>query len=241
MPIHCPIGFADRPKTEVVGPTVHHLIELCHHRLMVQEGSIRSGFAADRLTDANHSLLGRNRAQVAETLGCQIVHGKATYGSSLAPETKSLLLGSDAMLGFLTRRDKAGEYWSTHRWVIEELASAFGQIPVVEVRESGVDPQSGMLAGIQRIQYCEEERDRCLIQIAQAISQIREKIEHRIFRLEPTEFTSLFRALLKKPGLRCSYRVMRRNTESDFCDAAISPVAGGLQMSIDGLRATDLI
>ena len=62
--IHCPIGFADWPETEVVGPTVHHLIELRHHRLMVQLGSISSSLAADRLTDANHSLLGRNRAQI---------------------------------------------------------------------------------------------------------------------------------------------------------------------------------
>lgn len=178
---------------------------------------------------------------LVEALGCQIVHGKTTFGDSLAPEIKSLLLGSDAMLGFLTRREKAGEKWSTHRWVIEELASAFGQIPVVEVRELGVDPQNGMLAGIQRIQYCEQERDRCLVHIAQAISRIRDRIEYRIFRLEPTEFVSLFRTLLKKPGLRCSYRVMRRNTESDYREVAISPVAGGLQISVGALRATDLI
>lgn len=176
-----------------------------------------------------------------EALGCQIVHGKSTFGDSLAPEIKSLLLGSDAMIGFLTRREKAGEHWSTHRWVIEELASAFGQIPVVEVREDGVDSQSGMLAGIQRVPYREGERDRCLVQVAQAVSGIRDKIENRVFRLEPTEFVSLFRSLLRKPGLRCSYRIMRRNTESDFREAGISPVAGGLQMSVGGLRATDLI
>ena len=178
---------------------------------------------------------------LAEALGCQVVHGKANYGDNLSPEIKSLLLSSDAMVGFLTRREKTGEHWSTHRWVIEELACAFAQIPVLEVREDGVDPQSGMLAGIQRIQYCETERDRCLIQIAQAISRIKEKIEHRTFRLEPAEFTTIFRALLKKPGLRCSYRVMRRNIEYDFREASIFPVAGGLQLSIDGLRATDLI
>ena len=32
MSIYCPIGVADRPETEVVGPTVHHLIELRCHR-----------------------------------------------------------------------------------------------------------------------------------------------------------------------------------------------------------------
>ena len=34
---------------------------------------------------------------------------------------------------------------------------------------------------------------------------------------------------------------MRRNIEYDFREASIFPVAGGLQLSIDGLGATDLI
>jgi hypothetical protein len=178
---------------------------------------------------------------LVEAMGCQIVHGKATFGDTLAPEIKSLLLGSDAMLGFLTRREEAGNHWITHRWVIEELASAFGQIPVVEIREIGVDAQYGMLAGVQRVQYSAQERDKCLVQIAQAVGQIRDKVEHRVFRLEPTEFVSLFRALVKKPGLRCSYRVMRRNTESEFKEVPIVPVAGGLQFYVEGLRVTDLI
>jgi hypothetical protein len=78
---------------------------------------------------------------LADAMDCQVVHGKVTYGDSLAPEVRSLLLGCDAMIGFLTRREQVGDVWSTHRWVIEELASAFGKISVVEVREEGVDPQ----------------------------------------------------------------------------------------------------
>src|SRR5450631_86485 len=31
MSVNCPIGFADRPKTEVVGPTIHHLIEFRYY------------------------------------------------------------------------------------------------------------------------------------------------------------------------------------------------------------------
>ena len=62
--IYCPIGFANRPKTEVVGPTVHHLIEFRYYCLRIQLGPVAPGFAADRLTDADYSLLGRNRAQI---------------------------------------------------------------------------------------------------------------------------------------------------------------------------------
>lgn len=109
---------------------------------------------------------------LVETLGWDVVHGKATYGGEIAPELKTMLLSCDAMIGFLTRRDPTGEVWSTHRWVIEELACGFGQLPAVEVREEGVDPQNGMLAGMQRIQYKESERDKCLVQIAQALNRI---------------------------------------------------------------------
>lgn len=178
---------------------------------------------------------------LAEALGCEVVHGKILFGETLAPEVKNSLLSCDALIGFSTRRDPLGDRWTTHRWVIEEMAAAFNQIPVVEVREDGVDAQSGMLGSNQRISYQEAHRDRCLVDIALAISHIREKVSHTIFRLEPTEFISQFRMLLSKPGLRCSYRVMRRNVESDYRPVNMWPVAGGLCMSIDALRTGDLI
>src|SRR5450631_922104 len=63
--IHRPIGFADSPETEVIGPTVHHLVKLGYYCLMVQQGPIPSSFVADRLTDATYSRLGRDRAQIS--------------------------------------------------------------------------------------------------------------------------------------------------------------------------------
>ena len=60
--IHGPIGFADRPKTEVICQAVYHLVELGDDRLVVQQGCTPSGFVTARLTDAHHALLGRDRA-----------------------------------------------------------------------------------------------------------------------------------------------------------------------------------
>jgi hypothetical protein len=62
MLVHRPIGFTDWSQTEVIDPTHHPLVEFRHYRLMVQQGSIASSLSADRLTDANYSLRGRNRA-----------------------------------------------------------------------------------------------------------------------------------------------------------------------------------
>jgi hypothetical protein len=178
---------------------------------------------------------------LVEAFGCEVVHGKIMYGDTLAPQVKNTLLSCDALVGFTTRRELVGDRWTTHRWVIEEMAAAFNQIPVVEVREEGVDSQPGMIGSNQRIPYEEPYRDRCLVSIAQAVSQIKERVSHTVFRLEPSEFTSQFRTLLNKPGLQCSYRIMRRNVESEYRAASLWPVAGGLCMSIDALRPGDLI
>jgi len=178
---------------------------------------------------------------LAEALGCEVVHGKVLHGDALGPQVKELLLDCDAMIGFTTRREMAEGRWTTHRWVVEELATAFGKMPVVEVQEEDVDPQLGMLVGNQRVQYKESERDRCLVEIAQAISHIRQQVSQTMFRLEPQEFTEQFRALINKKGLDCSYRVMRRNIESAFRSTNLRSLSGGLSIYIDGLRPGDFV
>jgi hypothetical protein len=175
-------------------------------------------------------------------LGCEVVEGKVMYGDSLGPEIKDAVLSCEALIGFTTRREQIGDRWTTHRWVIEELAVAWGnQIPVVEVREEGIDAQLGMLDDGQFIVYNEARRDICIVNIAQAICRIRQRASHTIFKLEPSEFKTYFRTLLNRTGLRCSYRVMRRNVESELRQTRMWPVAGGLAISVDGLRAGDLI
>src|SRR5262245_59535417 len=106
--------------------------------------------------------------------GCDVVHGKTEYGNGLAHSIRDTILDCDALIGFATRRELVGNRWSTHRWVIEELATAFGRLPVIEVRENGVDPQPGMLIGHHLISYEETHRDRCLVDIAQVAARLRE-------------------------------------------------------------------
>jgi hypothetical protein len=67
---------------------------------------------------------------------------------------------------------------------------AFTSIPVVEVRDEGIDAQLGMLGANEHIRYDEAHRDKCLVEIAQAICRIRERVSQTTFRLEPSEFTS---------------------------------------------------
>lgn len=48
-------------------------------------------------------------------LGCDPVHAKVSYGDNLTAKVKETLLSCNAMVGFLTRRDPAGDNkWTTH-------------------------------------------------------------------------------------------------------------------------------
>ena len=68
---------------------------------------------------------------LVNALGCEVVQGKVMYGDNLASEIRDAVLSCDALIGFTTRREQIGDRWTTHRWVIEELAVAFSQMPVV--------------------------------------------------------------------------------------------------------------
>ena len=59
--VHRPIGLADWPETEVVGPFNHRTVELPYQRRLVQQSLIPSGHFANRLADAVHPLLRGNR------------------------------------------------------------------------------------------------------------------------------------------------------------------------------------
>src|ERR1700747_1547317 len=86
-----------------------------------------------------------------DALGCEPLHAKVAYGDTLTAKVKEILLNCHAMVGFLTRREQAGENkWTTHTWVLEELGIAYGQqMPTIEVREDGIDAQPGMGAAYQ--------------------------------------------------------------------------------------------
>src|SRR5438477_449327 len=59
-------------------------------------------------------------------LGVEVVTGEQRDGTVLVEKVRGLINDSDALIGFLTRRDEPnadGEY-DTHDWVIGEVASA---------------------------------------------------------------------------------------------------------------------
>jgi hypothetical protein len=59
---HRPIGLADWPETEVVGPSNHRAVELRYHRLLVQQSLISFGRFAKRCADTGTAGANRSRA-----------------------------------------------------------------------------------------------------------------------------------------------------------------------------------
>jgi hypothetical protein len=184
---------------------------------------------------------------LAEAFGCKAVHGKIAYGAALPPEVIDLIRGSDAMIGFTTRRDAAGSnQFTTHPWVVQELVAAYSQvpsIPFVEVREDGVVPPGGLLdaANAQRIEYRETDRPACLLQIAQALGRLIEKLRIVTVRLGPSAVVDQISAGLDDPGFSASCQTLRGDTLLPPAPVSVRPIKGSLFVNLRGVAEGDLV
>lgn len=168
---------------------------------------------------------------LVESFGDDVVSGKEIFGQELDDGVRGEIAESAALIGFATRRDSIGSggTWTTHQWVRDELltaANAQPPIPFVEVRETQVDGQGGMLANRARITYDEAQRDRCLVDIATVIGRWhRQAAASGSFLLEllPDDFSKEIRPLLQDPDLRCLYRVLEED-EMDAGSDVVTPI-----------------
>jgi hypothetical protein len=167
---------------------------------------------------------------IVKAFGDEVVSGEEVQGEQISDAVIREIRQSNALMAFVTRRDQISENrWTTHRWVTDELSHAIAfQLPVAEIRESGVDEQGGIAGDRQRILYKESERDKCLVEIVKTLGRwhASDTIE---LKLMPDECIQAVRPLLRNPGLRCMYQVLERNgTMGDPVPAQILPITGGL-------------
>jgi prophage antirepressor-like protein len=74
---------------------------------------------------------------VIRAFGDEVVTGEELQGEQITDAVIAKIRSSDALIGFLTRRDQIGssDRWTTHRWVTDEISQAVAQrIFVAEVR-----------------------------------------------------------------------------------------------------------
>jgi hypothetical protein len=184
---------------------------------------------------------------LVEAFGCKVVHGKVAYGGALPPEVIDLIRGSDAMLGFTTRRDAAGpSQFTTHPWVVQELVAAYSQapsIPFVEVREDSVVSPGGMLDAVdaQRIDYRESDRAACLLQTAQALRRLIDKLKIVTVRFGPSAVVDQISVFLDDPGFSAVCQVLRGTTILTAQPVAVFPKQGGLFANLRGIAEGDFV
>ncbi len=178
---------------------------------------------------------------IIEAFGSEVVSGKEVYGKIISEAIRRQIKQCDALIAFMTRRERIDGEWNTHRWVSDELATALAyDLPALEVREVGVADQGGIAGDRQRIKYDEKFRDECLVELVKAIGQW-----HRIstvdLQLLPKKFVDEVRPLLRHAGFRCTYSLIEGNKENWDIQANIRPITGGLFMKLKDVSRQALV
>ncbi len=178
--------------------------------------------------------------------GCEVVHGKAVYGGALSAEVKKTIRTADSMIGFTTRREREGERFRTHEWVVQELITADSQdppIPWVEVREAEVISPGGILEGVnaQRIDYREEDRARCLVQIAQALRRFKDATSVTTIRLGPSLVVDQIIPFVDDATFSCSCQVLRGAIQFPSRRVPVFPIRGALFVQLHGVASDELV
>lgn len=166
---------------------------------------------------------------MVKALGCEVVTGEEMAGEILSVGVIERITEADACIGFLTKRGKvknADGTFPTHRWVIEELATA-NQLkkPVYEIREKGVDPQKGIIGDRQRYDF--EDIPKVLVEVVNFVMKEKRKLSNKIFMLLPIEILSEIRPHLTAGDITCSYRFMHKTKFYDAENAALERFQGG--------------
>lgn len=179
-----------------------------------------------------------------DAFGSETITGEETYeGPSIPENVSDKIRRSDALIGFTTRRNTQDNLvWQTHRWVLQELAAAYqDRKRVLEARETGVDQQEGMTQGLQRIDYDENARDECLVEIVKALGRWHQKDTVRIQLLPEGVANNELRPLLSDPGLICTYITRIGNYEDEPRNARIQRITGGLFIELRDVPKDALI
>jgi len=179
--------------------------------------------------------------------GCEVVHGKAVYGGALPDEVMKTIRTSDAVIGFTTRREPSGpDQYRTHDWVVQELLTAHAQdprIPWVEVREEAVISPGGILesADAQRIDFRQENRETCLVKIAQALRRLRDLTNVTTIRLGPILAVEQISPFLEDPSFACTCQTLRGLVQTPIRRVPVFPIKGGLFVQLRGVAQGELV
>lgn len=166
---------------------------------------------------------------IIRAFGDEPLGGENLPGEIITEGVRARIRQADALIGFVTRLGDAGaDLSATHRWVTDELAGAHAQKKLIlEVRETGVDEQRGIIGDRQPILYEEARRDECLVHIVTAIGEWHRRSSVDL-KLLPAECAEQISPRLNNPRLRCTYKILEDGEERGPFEAPIRRITGGL-------------
>ncbi len=180
---------------------------------------------------------------ILKSLGAEVVTGEQLEGQVITAGVRARINESDALIGFLTRRGEADAegVYRTHDWVKQELGAAVGRdLPyVLEVRETGIDAQGGMLADRQYVTYDESRRDRFLVRLVEVISSWSRGVNVNL-RVLPDDVAMELAPHVRRT-YKCWYTVLEDGRESAPRPAHVYQGPGGLTIAATGIPPRALI
>ena len=159
--------------------------------------------------------------------GIEVVTGEDIAGDIISEEVRERIRSSDALLGFLTRRDDLGNgTYSTHQWVRDEIAQALGaNRKFIEVWETGLNIPPGATQDRQHLKYDATQRDKFLVDLVKAISGwgiLR-------VRLLPSDFCDAINSLIMNgTNIVCQYRFLNGSQQSKWYTGSLFSLASGV-------------
>jgi len=178
-----------------------------------------------------------------QTLGCEVLTGEDMQGEDLKQGVLERIREADVCIGLLTKRsDPDGDgIFTTHKWVIQELAAAAAfdnpKIPTFEIREKGIDPQSGLLGASQYLEF--DDRAILLLQLAKFILKEKGKLAFKTFMLMPQSFSDAIKPSLKHTS--CNYRFWHKGKEYEPQKATLLKMPAGFSVIIRNIPSEEAL
>ena len=179
---------------------------------------------------------------IIKAFGDEIVTGEELQGDQITDAVRQKILQSNALMGFLTKREPLGDgKGRTHRWVTDEISVAIThKLPVLEVREIGVEDQGGIAGDRQWVTYDEKARDKCLVEIVKTIGKWHRAGSLKL-KLLPEEYVQELFPLHRKQDLRCTYSLLVEGQTTPEIATKLLPITGGLFIMVKEVPREALI
>jgi hypothetical protein len=169
-----------------------------------------------------------------QCLGVTIVHGQDLAGGPLNEEIKGRIQSADALIAFLTRRDRAPDgRWSASRFVSQEMTTAIAfEKALIPVLEDGVEEPQAFQRDYPFLVYREDRRAEFLVSL---VERVRHWVAGEIkIRLLPDDLYDDLRTELESHSARCSYEIEHEGQIERQGSARIFFEGGGLFTKLVG-------